>query len=288
LFGAEYQTITFDASATEIQNRQVKYSSVPGPGPSTSLRYFSSQMYQVNYPGSFWENYAYRLILNYRPFHEEKNGNNIINGLVSFLIKLMAETLTPHPFKKINRHYHAASYRLYSGVLRTDSLIVTNKYAGGVDTWAATSYSYDYLAVIPRSVSNLYSDGNETRTDNMFITDTQLPELAHFSQAAVDFLKDTVRYRPPVGSKTWLGQSLTGMSLTALDRDANGIIIPLSNWTARNGGVHLAGLFRDWNQDGKPTSYALAKHGAQTSSDTTYFFAPILLHWDQNLRLRNR
>ncbi len=291
LLGVEYQTLTQNGDSQPVQSKSYKFSVAYGREDlPNSLKYIKSVMYQTNYPGSFWQNYIYRLILSYKPFHESSgNGTSYINELIFFLIDLMNGTIGPHPFKRINRNYQVADYRLSTSILRLDTAQVVDIYTPELESSTLTINTYENLFnSIPRSTKNVFSDGIETRTENLFITDSLSAEIGYFSSAAVNHLKD-IGYKMPVGSKSFLFENLIGLSLTALDTVDN-IVVPASNWTARNGEVCLAGKFITYNEDGKPTSYRLAKHETDENSpvDSLHFFDQILLEWDPQLHLIHR
>ena len=89
----------------------------------------------------------------------------------------------------------------------------------------------------------------------------------------------------PIYSEVELENVLIQKNYTkyALSQDENSddILVPFENYGLMNGTKKLIGKFSDYNLDGKPQKYELAKF-----DDT--FFDPIILEWNQQLQLTKR
>ena len=246
---------------------------------SNSLKYFKSSMYQYNYPGSYLENFAYRLVEQYLPYTG-------INNLIIDIFDLMNGTIKDHLFKDIERSYFYSFRRLVNHNIRLKNSITYNYFDNGIQPFSQTDYSYIgiYFNEL-KSMTTVNSDATTTSTTYIYSNESA-PELNNFSGPAIAYL-NSINYKQPVASKTSIDGQLVEENFTALGFVGNRIV-PVSNWTLYDGNLSLAGVFEDHDPNGKPETYKMAKYGASPGGPANLFFDPITLQWNNQLQLESR
>lgn len=279
LLGIEYKNEIFNQDGSIRQRTENEFESYYPSGGESHLTYFNTHMYQYNYPGSFWDNYWYRLIQNYQPFQKE----GLVNQLVQTFVDLILGTGLPHPFKYIERNYYVSNRQLRTGNVRLLNTQTTDYLLSGPNPWIQTSYLYNSSLNPdnPTSIFTTTSDGHSTTSENLFVYDDTEVEVLLSSQTARDYL-ESKNYLMPLLAKSYLNGQLIQSNFTALTKDPlTQKIVPLSNWTRREGVLSLVGNFSDYNPDGKPAKYELAKHSGN-------LFPLITLEWNGRLQLTKR
>lgn len=278
LYGAEYLTEVLNGDETPRQVTTTDYLVYSGSG--TSLKYFTSEMYQDNYPGSFWDNYIYRLVENFQPF-----GGGLTDDLVDFIANLIVGTILPHPYKRIERNYFVSERRLVPLNIKTTSSTTTNYFSDG-ESSLTTNFDYNGSPnpLTPKVVENEYSDGNKVRTEYFFGNETP-PEMIEFDGAAISYL-DGIGYLSPLFSRSELNGVLFEENFTSLKKEG-GRVVPWKNWGLRDGTLNKIGEFTLWNMDGKPTEYELSTYHENGNGGGT-FDHPLEFTWNERLQLVNR
>ena len=286
LLGVEYKTEVFNAEdAGSASLRQTTHTFYDFVNKSQdSHRYFKTNMYQYNFAGDFLSNYFSRLIPQFLPFY------NDIDPLVNLIIGLMQGNILAHPFKYIERNYSVSDRRLTSSYLRVGLTKTVDIYSDNSSSAIEQKFTYAPDNPNPKTVTTYWlSDENggiqdEVITTNVFANE-QAPENALFE--ALPWL-NSIGYHLPLFSRTTLNGTLFKQDFTALGLDAAGRVVPSSNWTLRNGQLSLAGIFSNYDANGRPQKYTLARFGAGMSSPPALFFNPFNLTWNNRLQLTSR
>lgn len=298
ILGVEYKTETYSASQELLKKDSVTfqaYKPIICPdkleGHDKALKFSKSVMYQNNYAGNFNDNFFYRQLPSYLPYGKLKLAQMILK-----LVKLLGGTLLDHPYKQIGRFYTIGDYQLQTTYIQSIEQQTTEYFDSGNRT-VINSNVYDdgdnYERVL-RSIRK--ATPAQSIIDSLVVTayaypdTTGLEELNYFTSSALTQL-ESVANHVPISSRTLLGATyLTEFNCIAKDL-VGGRIVPLSNWIARNGGIALQGKFDDYNANGLPQKYYLAKYGADDNSvftDSTKFFDVIELTWNNQLQLESR
>jgi len=297
--GIEYLTEVYNDDNALKQKTENEYLEYKSENPKT-LNYFKSVVYQHNFQGTFWQAYVSRILSNYKPFGEKINeeGNETTDGalddLLNILVSLIKGTLVNHAYKEIELNYMVSDRKLSTGNMRPITSTTTNYFSSGGNI-SSNTYVYGgspYLHIPKRVISTV---GNQsTYIENIFRTDLTEVELNEFDQATLDYLEG-LNYAPPIAIRSYLKNPSTGaynlvkrdFTVLTIDPDNPSItrIVPKANYTFLgedpNVSPLLVGEFSNYNEDGKPQTYRLAKH------DGT-FFDDISLTLNEQLQLLTR
>jgi RHS repeat-associated protein len=296
-WGLEHKTEVLDNQEQMLQSIENEFS-IARPGSQGSIMFFKSHQYQNNYPGHFMKHYGFRLIRNYKPFK-----GDAFEELLTYLAGLILETISSHAFKEVDRYYFIQDFRLSSSNVVQTSSNTKNFFStvggysdGGENQTVQTTYTYNNH-LIPKEITTTYSGGTSTKAVNVFADDQGIPEITdYFETKAITYL-NSLNYRQPIFSKSYLNGNLVKEDITGLDKlgdSGDERIVPISNWTLRDGVLKLAGVFYGYDTNDKPQNYYLAKFEAQMTNElselnnTQFFFSPIELSWNDQLQLESR
>ncbi|MEM9820311.1 MAG: RHS repeat-associated core domain-containing protein [Bacteroidota bacterium] len=275
------------------------YEIVDASGTANTTQYFKAEMYQTFHPGSYEAQFFARTITQFLPFVGDTFGSDSFSNLVNFIVQLWnltAGIVIPHPYRMIERDYVISERSLSTGNLRLDNNHTTDIYGNGSQNVVEKRYTYNGLSPrIPKTITTLYADDvfpngtifESVLQQNFFIGENT-PEFAYFSDEAMDHLS-SINYNQALVSRTSRQGTVIGNDFTALDiLEDDNIIVPLTNWTYRDGSLQLAGKFSNYNADGKPQEYRIAKYNATPNASDDLFFPPIELGWNEQLQLTSR
>ena len=252
-----------------------------------ALEYFVSHVDQYNYPGSYANNFGYNLLQNVKPFGSK------LGDLISFLTTLVQgstnNTIVDHPFKRIERTYYYSDRILKPRNLRINRKVTYSYFQDGSESSTQEGYTYNNNDNTEPKTISIYRPSTDNIpkivVENVFAYESD-SDLSHFASAALTHL-NSFNYSRPLISRTKYNGDLIKQDFPALNI-VNNRIVPASNWTLYNGTLGLAGAFSDYNSDGKPQKYTLAKYGASIGGPSNLFFSPITLEWNDQLQLKSR
>ncbi len=218
-------------------------------------------------------------------------GVNALPGVAKDILNFLISTFfTKHPYRFIEKDFVFADTYIASEKVEMKSSNTISYFDDGSTNGSSIVNTYDpsdYRRKLEKSSQSI--GGKTTETEYYYKDDyDEEDEIGDLTFLDEDVISELPNYGVPIHTISKIGDAIVGGSLTDYFKDGDGRYLAESVWGYREDDLSLTGKFDEYNNDGMPTIYSLAKYGTDYDINLYNFFPKITITWNEHLLMESR